>query len=352
MLHRIEFRRFRCLDDGVFEAARGAHLLLGPNGAGKTSILEAIYALATTRSFRTTYLAECCRTGESSFALRGEIQSSAQAELAFAWREGVRERRVNGNNAVTTDYLRALPVVSWWAGDLKVLQDGPRYRRLLLDQGVVANRPLALEVLSRYRRTLEQKRQLLRSGGRGLAAWNELLAGAAAELIDLRSTYVDELQAALTELKAIYGERFPPLSIDYRPSPSSGETTEEILSRFTEFQQREIDERRPLIGPHRDDLEILFNGLPAQRMASAGEKKICGLLLTAARCRVLESNGRSPVLLLDDFDAELDRDRLQLAWDLFAGYPQRIFTSSHREPFQAFENTTVTRLENGRFVTE
>ncbi|MGH9363537.1 MAG: DNA replication/repair protein RecF, partial [Thermoanaerobaculia bacterium] len=75
MLVQLAARGFRNLEPLAWEPAPGSHLLLGGNGAGKTSLLEAAYALATTRSFRTPRLADCVRHGETAFHLAGEVET-------------------------------------------------------------------------------------------------------------------------------------------------------------------------------------------------------------------------------------------------------------------------------------
>ena len=74
---------------------------------------------------------------------------------------------------------------------------------------------------------------------------------------------------------------------------------------------------------------MLWGDRPARRVASAGERKLVGLVLTIARGRLLEEARRPPIYLLDDADAELDRERLEVLWPLLAGAPQ-VFVSSNR----------------------
>ncbi len=205
----------------------------------------------------------------------------------------------------------------------------PENRRRFLDQGVVGVRPSALSVLARYRRALEQKRQLLKTGARGLAAWNEVLTESAARLIELRGAYTAELGTAFSELVAASGLELPALELRYRPSP--GGDPGRVRAALEELAAREREAGQPLAGPHRDELTLLWGGgHEVRRVSSAGERKAFGLLLTAARGRVLAAHGRPPVVLLDDLDAELDERRLERLWSVFADYHQ-VLASSTRE---------------------
>ena len=205
MLREITYRGFRNLVDGSWRLEGGGHLLVGPNGAGKTSLLEAVYLLATTKSFRAARIADCRRHDADELTLFGRIEGDGRVELELAWDKSGPRRRLNGKAATLTDYLAPLPVVAWSAAAGRLIDGVPEVRRRFLDQGVVGIRPASLGVLARYRRALEQKRHLLKTGARGLAAWNEVLADSAARLIELRRAYLGELETAFSELAAASG---------------------------------------------------------------------------------------------------------------------------------------------------
>jgi DNA replication and repair protein RecF len=220
-------------------------------------------------------------------------------------------------------------MVSWTAADHEILSGLPASRRRFLDQGIIGLKPAALAVLARYRRALSQKRQLLSIGGRGLDPWNEVLAGAIAELVGLRQQYIELLRVAVSQTAAEIGVALPTIDVRYRPSVDAAGGAEQVLARLAEVGAREREEKRALLGPHRDELEVLWGNRPARRAASAGERKLIGLVLTIARGRLLEEARRPPVYLLDDADAELDQERLEALWPLLAGAPQ-VFVSSNR----------------------
>ena len=336
-LVRLFSRNFRNLEELSWEPATGSHLLLGDNGAGKTSLLEALYVLATTRSFRASRLSDCWRHGEDGFVLGGGVAGDSRSELEVSsGREGV-VRRLNGSASSLAEHLAVLPVVSWTAADLDWISGAPVERRRLLDRGVVGLRPGAIRVLARYRQALEQKRQLLIRSGSGLGPWNEVLAEAADELVRLRAGHVRALRAELALVLEESDLDLPSISLRYRPSPAAaGSGVEETLAAFEDVRAGEIDRRAPLVGPHRDELEIRWGERPARRVASAGERKLLGLAVVAARARLLDAAGRSPLLLLDDLDAALDNRRLAAAWSFFDRFQQVFVTSNRADPWAPF----------------
>lgn len=292
------------------------------------------------------------RHGESGFRLVGEAAAAGErrARLEIGLADGERQRTVDGKRTSLAEHLAVLPVVAWTTGDVEVLTGPPVERRRFLDRGVVGVRPLAIETLARYRRTLGQKRQLLARGGRGgLESWNALLASAAVEVATQRAAYVGELESALEAIVALCQLDLPPVRLRYRPSPAEAldgaAATERALAAATE---RERALGQPLVGPHRDELVVRWGGRPVKRVASAGERKLLAMALLAAQARILEQRGRQPVVLLDDADAELDAGRLRALWRAFAGARQLVATSSRPEVWEGVSGLRRWRCEGGR----
>lgn len=352
MIRRLETRAFRNLVAGSWEPVEGRNLLLGSNGAGKTSVLEAIYVGATTRSFRTPRLSDTVALDEEALFLRLDLRTGHRLELG--WRPGTRRRAVDGQEVKVTEYLRHLPVVVWTAESGEILTGEPKLGRRLMDRGIVGTRPGDLGILRRYRKILRQKRELLsRGGGLGLASWNDLLAEAAAAVVDRRAEYMERLREALewarekTDLEGAAPE------ILYRPSPPEARHgVDKLREALASAATREKERGIPLLGPHRDRLRFRWRGRPLHRIASAGERKGIGLLLVAAEGRVLSRAGREPVLLLDDLDSELDAGRLAAVWPAFVPARQVFASSSRPDIWSTLEPAVRWRVEEGRIRRE
>ena len=409
MLAHFTARGFRNLQPLDLAPSPGSHLLLGGNGAGKTSLLEAIYVLATTRSFRAGQVVDCVAHGASELALWGEVETDRRAALAVSVQDGVRQRSVNGKPTSLADHLTVLPVVAWAAVETGALVGAPGARRRFMDRGVVATRPAALETLGRYREALRQKRELLARNGAGIEIWNELLAATAAEVIRLRAAYVDALRVELAAVLAEVGEvreiaggavaaaattappgvpdaaellfgtnagsvaagmapaagqpsggnggpaglRLADIELRYQPSPPQGlEGPAAIAAVLDKAVERERRRQQPLLGPQRDELEILWGGHELRRVASAGERKALSLLLLAAHGRVVEGADRSPVYLLDDADAELAPASVAAVWSVFArrvaATGGQLFASSNRpQVWLTLDVDTLWQMEKG-----
>jgi DNA replication and repair protein RecF len=306
--------------------------------------------VATTRSFRAAQLADCVRHGSPSFRLHAEVDTDRRSSLALAWEDGKRERFLNGKVSPLAEHLAALPVVAWTSAEAEVLIGAPKARRRFMDRGIVGSRPAALELLGRYHEALRQKRGLLLQDGAGIEIWNELLASLAAEVIRLRHEYVEILRGTLLAVLEESGLPFPPIELRYRPSPVSGlEGAESIADSLDAIAERERRRQLPLLGPHRDELEILWGGHEIRRVASAGERKALSLLLLAAHGQAVEAAGRNPVYLLDDADAELAPLTHAAVWRVFHKECRQLFASSNRpQVWLTLEVAKVWEMEKGK----
>lgn len=267
----------------------------------------------------------------------------------MGWVSGGRYRRLNDKTAPLVEHLRVLPVVAWTDADRDLLTGPPALRRRFADQGIVAGRPATLEVLARYRQALAGKRVLLVEGRGAIGPWNEVLAGATSEIMQLRRDYIERLSAEFAAVVAFSGLSLPPVEFRYRPSVQIDEVSPElVLDTFESLENREREKGRPLIGPHLDDVEILFDGRGIHRVGSAGERKVLGLLLAAARGRLLAAVRRDPIYLLDDADSELDTSRLEAVYGVFSAARQVLLSSNRPEAWEVAKGATRWRLEEGR----
>jgi DNA replication and repair protein RecF len=370
LIRRLEAQRFRNLEPLVLELDPGSTLLVGPTGAGKTSVLEALYVAATTRSFRTAKLEECVRSlcgdrsdrcgrgepeegEEPSFWVALEIDGARRSRLEVSWAESSGlQRSVDGERASIAEHLGRQPVLafSWEDGDTWVAE--PDLRRRFVDRGLVAERSIALEPLSRYRRVLAHKRSLLAEGRCKLAdlePWNALFAQSAAAVRVLRGEYVHRLDRALQEVIEISGLDLLGVEVSYRPSPDvEAGDAEGLLQAISRGARREVEAGRPLFGPHRDVIELTFRRQPVARVASSGERRALTLLAVAAQGRLLEEIGRCVALLIDDADVELDRPTLNGIWRAFLGAPQLLVSSNRPEVWNGLGTQRRIDLAGGR----
>jgi DNA replication and repair protein RecF len=310
----VDFRSYPQLTVG-FPPGRVA--LIGPNGVGKTNVLEAIAWLATMESFRGSPTNAVVRENAAMARVRGELHSDRRvttidAELPL---RGAGRISVNGKRlARSRDVLGHVRVTVFSPDDLQLIKGGPTERRGFVDELLVA-----LDVrndirLSEFERLLRHRNALLRqASGRldatarhSLTVWNDKLAPAADAVGALRRDTVAQLAPVVVEAYRDIAAAETAIALDYNPPWMS----EGMASALAAAELDDVRRAATTVGPHRDDIEITLEGLPARTQASQGEQRSLALALRLAQHRLVgRESGRLPLLLLDDVFSELDRSR-------------------------------------------
>lgn len=317
ILETLTPRYFRNLVDRQTAFHPVANLLVGDNGQGKTNVLEAIYFLATTKSFRTARLEHLIAFDKPELFIQGSVhRDSVRKALSIGFETGEQRRRelmVNGQKCTLADYLGGISVLAYSASRLEVLRGGPEERRRFLDRGIAALHPRYMADLGRYNRSLRQRNALLqdirkgRAPSKALDPWDEELVSSALPIISSRQAYVSELRQAHGKVVAAHAYHIDDVEMNYRPNSAPGERAEAELARARELRPREIKLGHSLIGPHRDDVEFRWQHRPVHEVLSGGELKMTLLFLKFAKLTLHSERHREPpIFLLDDLDAELD----------------------------------------------
>ncbi len=348
ILTRLTARNFRNLADAPVDFHPRTNLVVGRNGQGKTNLLEAIYFLATTKSFRTPRLASVIRFGQSSVYVAGALQRlDVEKTISVGLELGETRRRflqINEERVSLAHYVTAMSVFAFSSARLEIIRGSPEERRRFLDRGIAAIDPAYLEALNRFARILKQRNALLQSGDATAAAldvWDAEFVDAAGVIQRARAGYTVALSDVFGTIVAEHAYHVQNLRIDYQPS-----TVEDLRT----IRRHELRTGVSLTGPQRDNLEFTLGGRNAAEVASNGEQKMLVLFLKFAKLELFRRKFDEPaVFLLDDIDAELDLEILQ---KLLVRMPAstQVFATSAKERFlAAFEAGPHRRLpiENG-----
>jgi DNA replication and repair protein RecF len=359
-LESIEALNFRNLA-GSLVFAPGLNILVGDNGQGKTSWFEAIYLLASTRSFRTTRLQEAIRFSENLSIVKGSVRESPEItrELQVSVEGTTKLRLVNGKKEPASRYLGQLHAVVFNADALEIVRGEPDARRRFLDEGIISLHPPFVQTFSDYNRVIKQKNSLLQQArdeeqpiekvAEALAPWNDQLVNLAARIHRGRLRFVERLNEMLS--KRLFGSEEITIryisALEGKGDLSNYETL--INERLKLRLHAEVIAGHSLIGTHRDDLEILLDSHDIRRYGSAGQQRSSLLLLQLANIEVYRSTrGEYPVFLLDDIDAELDFGRIDQLLK-YLNEKTQTFASTSKESFveEFSQNARVFSIDNG-----
>jgi len=301
-----DFRNYQRLDAAF---APGLHVLLGDNAQGKTNILEAIYLMATLRSFRGVGGAQMIRHGQAGYFVGGKVMAQGGREIKMYW--SLRERKLSLDGQPVrklTDYLGVLRVVVFCTEDLQLVKGTGRSRRRFLDLLLSQTHPAYLPLLQRYARALRSRNALLKQrmiDEMALDSFSRELVQIGGEITALRHHLVPRLSPLARLACRRISNDTEELRLDYQPSVKKDFAVELAQSR-----PRERTYRSTLIGPHRDDVELLLNDRPAAQFGSEGQKRTLAIALKMAQAEYLSGlHGSPPILLIDDVMGELDAKR-------------------------------------------
>ncbi|WP_308798057.1 DNA replication/repair protein RecF [Agromyces silvae] len=391
---RLSLTDYRNYANADLELAPGATVLVGRNGQGKTNLVEAIGYLATLGSHRVSGDQALIRAGADAAIVRallahGDRQVLIELQLN---RQGANRAQLNRSAVKPRELPRYAHSVLFAPEDLAIVRGEPGVRRRLLDELLVQRTPRLSGVMSDYERVLKQRNTLLKSArARGMAAnalptldiWDERLVELGSELIDQRLALVAELGEPLAvAYRSIVDADHAPtlrpvLSIDggdpdaeadegaaglggaeaggdeaRAPETSVSSTADRFAAALRNRRGRELERGLTLSGPHRDDVLLLLNGLPAKGYASHGESWSFALALRLASAELLrrDSSTGDPVLVLDDVFAELDRLRRERLAAAIGDFEQVLVTAAVLEDVPSPLTARIVQIEAGRIV--
>lgn len=361
-LERLELVDFRSYARAELVLGPGVRVFVGPNAQGKTNLLEALIYLATGASHRVAGDAPLVRSGADLAVLRAvALADGRRLTVELEIRPGGRARaRLNGQpRPRVRDVIGQVRAVLFAPEDLALVRGDPADRRRFLDDLLAQRRPAYLAARQEYERVVRQRNALLRTlrgRDRGvpagadagtLATWSGALVTTGATLLAARIAVVHALAgpvgeayrdlvatspareatgAVTLEYELSTGRRIPAEPGGGVPDPA--ELAEELQAGLAEVADAERDRGLTLVGPHRDELYLGLNELPARGYASHGESWTLALALRLASREVLAEVGPEPVVLLDDVFAELDERRRSRLAGRCAGFEQVLVTAA------------------------
>ncbi len=388
-LEHLSLTDFRSYAQVDLTLAPGVTVLVGSNGLGKTNLVEAIGYLSTLSSHRVSQDAPLLRFGTERALIRAQLVRAEQkvmVELEINATRANRARINRANPVRSREVLGLCRTVLFAPEDLALVKGDPGNRRRFLDDLLVVLSPMHAGTRSDYDRVLKQRNALLKSARSQhfsragvseshlstLDVWDQHLAIAAANLLAARLDLLNRLRPHMAEayaqltdgskvLRAIYRSSLDlPKNADQsdtydgaspntlgEPQAAAGAAEDDVedLSPLTidelaekyrieliRSRTRELERGMSLVGPHRDELDLLLGLAPARGYASHGESWSIALALRLASFHVLDEDkhveGNQPILILDDVFAELDTQRRRKLAAMVASAEQVLVTAA------------------------
>jgi len=310
-LDKIFLQNFRSYENREFELADRV-VVVGPNGSGKSNLIEAIYLLATGKSFRAERDEEMVRYGEGFFRVVGEIGGLGEIGVTLKERKNF---EVNGVARRMMDFVGNLKAVMFGPGDMELVTGSPSVRRRYLDFVISQVDREYRRCQISYEKGLRQRNKLLDLIRDGLAGRNQLFFWD--KLLIKNGQYLTDKRA---EFLSVTG-------FEYDKSEISE-------ARLKQYEVEEVAAGNTLVGPHRDEFVLIRNGRDMSKYGSRGEQRMAVWWL---KQKEIEYLGGNPVLLLDDIFSELDHKHRDEVIELIKTYGGQVIMTSadeHLVPMQ------------------
>ena len=344
------------------------NVFVGDNGQGKTNLLEAIFVVATLRSFRTSKLADLVAFGSDSAKLGARVLKESltrvyEVELSSGSQPGTRSGRTVrlDGKAVrpVSRYFGEFNVVVFTPEDLGLPRGAPGDRRRFLDRGVFNLEPSYLTTASDYDKVLRTRNSVLKQAGEGrlrgaqvdelLAVYDKQLAVLAVATIEARERFIERLAPALSSAFTAITRTGLATTVRYA-SKLRGLGADAIELQLKETRARDLASGSTQSGPHRDDVVLELEGREAGSFASQGQLRAIMLAWKTAELVILgEAHGDPPILLLDDVSSELDPQRNEFLFEHLATLAGQCFiTTTHGSHVLLRRDRADYRIETGR----
>ncbi len=370
LIRALTTEGFRNLGPVILTPHPHINVFHGDNGQGKTNLLEAIYVLATLRSFRTNRLEELVRFGGAAAVLRARVEHR-QVERLFGVEIGLAPPRkqalCDGKPTRSNEYFGGFNVILFAPEDLRLLKGPPAGRRRFLDRAIWNTCPPYLEEVRTYERLLRHRNALLRQGDRGgnpeagkadeadraddlgsiqqtaglpdreavLTIYEKRLAAAGAQLIIRRRRYIEALAAQVAAAFCAISGNTHAVRLRYAPSlrlkePAGDEALAELLlAQLLRDRRRDHLRGFTASGPHADDWILELDDRAAEQHASQGQIRALVLALKIAEIQHLSQLlDDPPVLLLDDVSSELDAEKNAALFNFLRGSKSQVFITT------------------------
>lgn len=345
-LKNLKIQNFRNYNNQEIEFENGINIFYGDNAQGKTNILEAIFVAGFGKSFRTNKEKELIKINESFTNIEilykkkdrdGKIKISISDKKYISIND-VKLKKLS-------ELLGNINLVIFTPDDINILKAGPAARRRFLDMMIGQLRPGYVYNLNLYNKTLEQRNNYLKQHINNiemLDVWDEKLSEYSEKIYKYRKEFIDKIISKIGKIHSeIANEK---INIEY---VTDCENREEYIEHLKRNRKIDMIKGYTSCGIHRDDFKVYINGKEVNVYGSQGQNRTAILSLKLSEIQVIYDDiGEYPILLLDDFMSELDKNRIS-KFLLSIKDIQVIITCTDEIKI---ENSIIHKVEHGKIL--
>ena len=314
-IESIQLKNYRNYESLDMKLDKGTNILYGDNAQGKTNILEAIYLGGTTKSHRGSKDREIIKFEEDESHIRMVV---SKKNMKYRIDMHLKKNKAKGVaiNGLPIKKARELfgivNLVFFSPEDLNIIKNGPGERRRFIDLELCQLNAIYLTDLSNYNHIVNQRNKLLKDLAfrpelmDTLDIWDLQMAEFGKKIIQARAKFIEKLNEIIQDIHGNLTGNRETLQLVYEPSV----TAESIEQEIARNRERDLKFKLTTLGPHRDDLCVMVNGIDIRKFGSQGQQRTAALSLKLSEIYLVKEVVKdTPVLLLDDVLSELDSNR-------------------------------------------
>ncbi len=360
MLSQLNIRHLRNIDSISIQPAKRINCFIGGNGSGKTSVLEAVYLLALGRSFRTRSLKQVVQLQQTQLQVTAKTLNNTPVGIQFSHQSGVEIRFNNSPLKRISELASQLPLQYIPANSHQFFEQGPKYRRQLLDWGLFHVEPGFNYHWQAYKKALQQRNAALRQHKQKseVTLWDHHIIMHGEQITMLRQSYLEKLMKDVNEIFTDFCPEFNKndLSLKYANGWPKDQTLQETLNTTI---HRDLQLGYTRSGTHAADWSFRIDQHDAMILLSRGQQKLFSIALSIAQIRTsftermkISDNECRGLLLIDDLNSEIDKKHFQRVLDYIVEIPVQIFMTSTDSDIankivQYDKNANVFHVEHG-----
>jgi len=339
ILKSININNFRNYNTLHWEPHPGINFITGFNAQGKTNLLEAIFFSGLGYSFRKK-ASDVVNWQSRNASIKAIYQlNNVDMDISIHInQDNGKKLFINGSEEKRKFLPGHFGIVLFKPDDLQIINGPPSVKRDFIDHDIGIIEPLYLRNLIQYRRVVEQRNNLLRTGERyndSFQIWDESFYQYGAKVLAGRIKLLKKYIPLVRKTYAGITGGLEELEMKYLSTLKITDKTDveqiilEFMSEGKTRQREEIYKKQTTFGPHRDDVIFLVNNKDARYYASQGQIRSIVLALKTAQINLFyNENGEYPILLLDDVLMELDEQRQQYLLKLISNHIQSFITTT------------------------
>ena len=349
-IKKIKLENFRNYSYQEIEFCDKINNIFGCNAQGKTNILEAIFICSLGKSFRTNIDKELVNIEKEFSTVEVEYVNKARTEKTKLELKEKKEFFINDIKVnKISDILGKIYIVLFSPQDISILKNDPSKRRRFLNIMISQLRPIYVHTLNKYNKTLEQRNNYLKQIKYEnksldlLDIWDEQLANLGIKIYIYRNEFIEKINNKIKDIH--FNTTNEEIEIKYKTNINE----KNYLEKLKNNRKQDVEKGYTNIGIHRDDFEININKKNVSIYGSQGQQRSSIISLKLAEAEVIyEEIEERPVILLDDFMSELDKNRIKGFIENIKEN-QVIITST--EKIMLENNTKFFNVQNANIIT-